>query len=262
MLFRGNVILQSSEATNTKQIIALFNDNDAHIAPLSLKLRMISNTVFVTIPGASVVHLSNADRTTMVAEISNNVFSGGTPTTIDDAATGTVTGTNNWLPTGTPPGTLVRSVFGASAPFNDGARADFTLTPGSNAIRGASVDVVDPPVREYFQNEIVARQYRARATAKDIGAFESTTTGAGIGPRATPPSVAPANASAASTTSAPDGAIGAPPPATTNDARSLRPSGASDGGCGCRNRRAAAGDGAMLAAGAFALAFRVRRRRR
>jgi len=38
------------------------------------------------------------------------------------------------------------------------------------------------PDKEYFQNETVTRQYRIRETSMDIGAFESTTTGPGIGP--------------------------------------------------------------------------------
>ena len=38
------------------------------------------------------------------------------------------------------------------------------------------------PVAEYYENETIARMYRARASAKDIGAFEHDTTGSGIGP--------------------------------------------------------------------------------
>jgi hypothetical protein len=85
------------------------------------------------------------------------------------------------MPTGTNPRTLVGTVFGAN-PFQDPASRDFTLAPNSTAIGAASNSVNGLPDKEYFQNETVTRMYRVRTAARDIGAFESTTTGNGIGP--------------------------------------------------------------------------------
>jgi len=76
---------------------------------------------------------------------------------------------------------LSETVFGSN-PFADPAARDFTLAPDSTAIGSASQDVSGLPDREYYQNETVIRMYRFRETAFDIGAFESSTTGPGIGP--------------------------------------------------------------------------------
>lgn len=179
MTLRGNLIIQGAPA-NSSQIVALYNDNG--VTNLTLNLKMIWNTIVVSTQNAHAVHASNADGTQMNAEISNNLISGGAiPVLVEMMNKATVTGTNNWLPTGTPVGTLAATVFGSN-PFKNAPMKDFGLAMGSNAIGGASGSVAGPPDREYFQNEAVARMYRARLAVKDIGAFESTTTGTGIGP--------------------------------------------------------------------------------
>lgn len=179
MTLRGNLILQGNPQ-NTGQIIAVFNDNG--ISGVTMNLSMLWNTVVVSTQNAHVVHLSNADGTQMSAVVSNNLISGGAiPILIETMNKATSSGSNNWLPTGTPVGALTGTVFGTN-PFKNAAMKDFTLAMGSNAIGAANMAVMGAPDREYFQNETVARMYRARLSVKDIGAFESTTTGQGIGP--------------------------------------------------------------------------------
>jgi MYXO-CTERM domain-containing protein len=179
MTLRGNLIIQGTPM-NTSQIVAMYNDGG--ITNLTLNLKMIWNTIVVSTQNAHAVHASNADGTQNNVELSNNLISGGgIPVLVEMMNKATVTGTNNWLPTSTPVGTLVATVFGSS-PFKNAAMKDFGLAMGSNAIGGASGSVTGAPDREYFQDEVMARMYRARLAAKDIGAFESTTTGMGIGP--------------------------------------------------------------------------------
>ena len=178
MLLRGNLIDQG-DPDNHSQIVALYNDSGR--PGFEFDLTMINNTIVVTRPQGYAVHLSNADGTVMNVEMDNNLISGGRPYLTESEGYGSVAGTNNWMPTGTNPGTLSNTVFGAN-PFNDPDNRDFTLAADSTAIGGASPDVSGLPDREYFQNETVTRKYRIRETALDIGAFESTTTGAGIGP--------------------------------------------------------------------------------
>jgi hypothetical protein len=180
MTLRGNVIIQGTPQ-NTSQIVAVFNDNG--ISGVTMNLTMLWNTIVVSTMNAYAVHLANADGTQMSAIVSNNIISGGAiPILIDNMGKATSSGTNNWLPTGTPVGALTGTVLGASSPFKNAAMKDFTLVMGSNAIGGANGAVMGAPDREYFQNEVMARMYRARLTVKDIGAFESTTMGQGIGP--------------------------------------------------------------------------------
>ena len=59
---------------------------------------------------------------------------------------------------------------------------DFTLAPASACIGAADTNIGGLPTAEYYENEVVTRMYRVRASALDLGAFEHTTTGAGIGP--------------------------------------------------------------------------------
>jgi hypothetical protein len=158
-------------------------------------MRVINNTyVGNGIPGgggaAAFVHLSNAgtNNTQMSAEVSNDLIFGTTkPVLIENVTNGVVTGANNWLATGVSPGSLTNSVFSALPGFRNAAGKDFTLATNSAAIGGSDESAIGLPSGEYYRDETVAREYRVRATAKDIGAFESTTGGAGIGPYDAPP---------------------------------------------------------------------------
>jgi MYXO-CTERM domain-containing protein len=181
MTFRGNVIVQGDTQSNDGQIIAMYNDGGAD--GLTLNVKLLYNTIVGNGGHAALVHLSNADaKTTMNAELDDNLIFGTTkPTLIENATLGKVTGQHNWLMTGADASGLSGSVTGADPMFNAPAKNDFTLKAGSSAI-GAALDTVSGrPDREYYKDEASTRMYRLRASAKDIGAFESTTMGAGIG---------------------------------------------------------------------------------
>lgn len=181
MVLRGNVIVQDAAPNNDSQIVAVYNDAGA--SGLSLNVELYSNTLVGNGGHAALVHLANSDGTSMSAKLVNNVISGtSVPTLVDDAANGSVTGSNNWLATGTAAGPLGASVFGADPGFKNAPGMDFTLASSSDAIGKATALGALGPTKEYYRDETVTRRYRVRATAKDLGAFESTTAGAVFGP--------------------------------------------------------------------------------
>jgi MYXO-CTERM domain-containing protein len=182
MTLRGNVIVQGTTQSNDSQIVAVYND--AQAAGLTLNVTLLYNT-FVGPSGgrASLVHLSNADGTTMNVELDDNLVAGTTNAThVEMTSVGKVTGTHNWLPTGADATGLSATVFGASPGFTNAAAEDYTLAAGSTAIGAAMPPTTGAPDHEYYRDETITRMYRPRASAKDIGAFESTTSGAGVGP--------------------------------------------------------------------------------
>ena len=182
MTFRGNVVFQGTTQSNGSQIIAVYNDSGA--GGLTLNVTLLYNTFVGPTGGhAAFVHLSNADGTTMSAELDDNLIVGiGSPTLVETASAGRVTGTHNWLPAGVSATGLTETVFASNPMFNNAAAEDFTLAAGSTAIGAALDTVAGVPDREYYKNETVTRMYRLRASALDIGAFESTTTGGGVSP--------------------------------------------------------------------------------
>ncbi len=185
MTFRGNVIVQGATQANTSQIIAVYND--AGVSSLTLNVNLLYNTFVGNGGHAALVHLANADGTTMAANLSNNIIFGtNTPTLVEDTSLGTVTGTNNWLVTGATATGLTGSVFGSDPSFKNAAQNDFTLASGSQAIGAALNTVSGLPVSEYYRDESLKCNTRQRASARDIGAFESTTQGTGMGPHGNP----------------------------------------------------------------------------
>ncbi len=195
MLLRGNVFVQNPNPGNHSQVLVIFNDTG--LPNENMSMQVINNTYIGNgIPGngggAAFVHIANAGLTNgtfMSAQVANNVISGTTqPTLLDSSTNATLTGGNNWLATGVNPGPLTNTVFSTSPGFNNPATNNFTLAVNSAAI-GRAAQLVPGllPVKEYYRDQIVAREYRIRNSAKDIGAFESTTAGSGIGPYDAPP---------------------------------------------------------------------------
>lgn len=181
MTLRGNVFLQNSLPVNHSQVVVLYNDAGA--ANLTLSLRALYNTFVGANTNSAFVHLSNADGTPMIAEISNNIIYGTkTPLLVEDPAMGVATGANNWLPTNASSGALIGSVQSSSPGFLNAAARDFTLANGSVCIGSADATVYGLPGREYYRNEITNREWRVRAAARDLGAFESTSRGIPVGP--------------------------------------------------------------------------------
>jgi hypothetical protein len=182
LLLRGNVIVQGSTQQNNGQVIAVYND--AGLAGMTLSVRLVNNTFIGNAGHAALVHLSNADGTSMSADLSNNIVFGTTvPVLVETSSKATVTGSQNWLATGVDQGLLTASVRSASPGFTDPATNDFTLSAGSTAIGAANDSVTGLPNREYYRDETLTRMYRPRSTVHDIGAFESTTTGPGFHPQ-------------------------------------------------------------------------------
>ena len=213
MIFRGNVVIEGNPQ-NHGQIIALYNDTGA--ANLTMNVQVLSNTVVAAAPQGALVHLSNADGTKMSAVISNNVLTVSTTAfKIEDTNNGTVSGQNNWFLSGTQVAPLTGSVFGSDPQFAASYR------PGPPLI-GAATSVQNAPITEYYLDDKTTRMYRVRNSVKDIGAFESTTTGPGIGPYDTQPPL--------------DGGVWAPEAGggecCFDDAGDIE-TGGGTGGCGC-----------------------------
>jgi hypothetical protein len=181
MTLRGNVFVQNTAPLNNSQEIAMYNDGG--LANLTLNVRAVFNTFVGNGGSTAFVHVSNADHTAMNAELSDNIISGTTrPFLIEYTNNGIVTGRNNWLKTGATVGALSNSVQSASPGFRNAAAQDYTLTNTSVCIGAASASVFGLPGKEYWLNETTNRHWRIRAAARDIGAFESTTTGTPVGP--------------------------------------------------------------------------------
>ncbi len=182
MTFRGNVIFQGTTQQNDSQIWVLYND-EASGSPVTFNIDMLYNTLVGAGGHANFLHLSNADGTQMSGMLWDNVISGTSePVLIEDPDAGVVSGTNNWIQTGASATGLSASIVGSAPGFNAPGSMDYTLMPGSPCIGAANAGVSGLPVDEYYENELVTREYRVRATANDLGAFEHTTSGPGIGP--------------------------------------------------------------------------------
>ncbi|HSU52491.1 MAG TPA: hypothetical protein VLT36_00365 [Candidatus Dormibacteraeota bacterium] len=181
LTLRGNVFVQNPFPGNHSQVISVFNDGA--LANLTLNVRALYNTFVGANTNSAFVHLSNADATRMNAEVFNNIIYGTkTPSLVEDAVHGTITGANNWLQTNAPPGSLTGSIQTPSPGFRNLAAKEFTLAPGSPCIGAATASIYGLPGKEYYLNETTKCEWRIRAAARDIGAFESTSTNAPIGP--------------------------------------------------------------------------------
>jgi hypothetical protein len=186
MTLRGNVFVQNALPGNHSQVVAIFND--AGLTNLTLSLSVFYNTFVGVNTNSAFVHVSNGNGTQMRADISDNIIYGTkTPVLIENTNAATVTGLNNWIQSNASAGPLTGSVQTAAPGFGHATAKDYTLAVGSACIGAANAAVFGPPGREYFQNEITNRRWRIRAAAQDIGAFESTSTNAAVGPYDAPP---------------------------------------------------------------------------
>lgn len=198
LTLRGNVFVQSAAPQNHSQVIVLFNDTG--LTNLTLSLQAVYNT-FIGYGGASAfVHLSNADGTSMNAIESDNIIFGTTqPVLVENTNAGVATGVNNWLPNNAIAGPLSASVRSATPGFNNAAAEDYTLGTNSVCVGAANVSVFGLPGKEYYQNEVVNRQWRIRPSARDLGAFQSGNTNLPVGPYSPQPlpalQIAPAGSS-------------------------------------------------------------------
>ena len=183
MILRGNVIVQNDSPGNHSQVIAIYNDEN--IDELTMSVQALYNTFIGAYGSSQFVHVSNADGTSMNTQISDNIISGTTtPYYIEDTSTGSASGVNNWLPINATIGALLNTVQTSSPAFinTNSAVEDYHLAPESACIGAADTQVYGLPGREYFYNEATNLMWRPRAAARDIGAFESTSTDGGVGP--------------------------------------------------------------------------------
>jgi hypothetical protein len=186
MMVRGNIFVQSANPANRGQVLVIYNDSGT--PNLSMSMQVVNNTFIGYGGNSAFMHISNADGTRMTAEVSNNIIFGTSrPTLIEDPSTGTITGVNNWIASGVAPGPLGNSIVSASPGFRNPAAQDYTLSPGSAAIAKASTSPYGLPGLEYFKDETTSRKFRARPSIKDLGAFESTTSGLAFGAYDAPP---------------------------------------------------------------------------
>ncbi len=180
MVLRGNVFVQNPLPGNHSQVVALYNDTG--LTNLTLRLRMLYNTYVGANTNSALVHVSNATGTPMIAEISDNIIYGTkTPVLIENAVAASVSGINNWIQTNANAGPLTGSVQSGAPGFRNPSKQDFTLLATSACI-GAAGYVYALPGKESFQNEVTNRQWRIRNSARDLGAFESTSASAAVGP--------------------------------------------------------------------------------
>jgi len=302
MLLRGNLIVQGSPA-NLSQIVALYNDEssgsyDSTGAVSKMALTMVNNTVIGTPVAAGktqrLVNMRNDGVATDVI-LHNNIVhqlaelaAPYAPST----SNWSITGSNNWISTGTKTtGSLTGTLTGSAPGFVNAAAKNYHLTAAS-ACRAKAAAVSGLPVKEYYLDELTKLQYRPRATAKDVGAFEYNNSAAPVGPYGTAPpqadagvpakdhglvtdqgmvTDAPISSDAPSTTG--DGSAASDAPATQQDgaASGDGPGGQGDGappargddGCSCRigasSRAEAASLALLLALGLLSLVVRRRR---
>jgi hypothetical protein len=186
LTLRGNVFVQNSHPGNHSQVIAIFNDES--IPNLTMSVRALYNTFVGSYGSSQFIHLSNADGTKMSAEISDNlIYNTTVPYYVETPAAGTVSGVNNWLGTGASSAGLTGTVAGSSPGFLNAAGGDYHLSVASACRAAANSSPYGLPGREYYYNETTNLMWRIRAAARDIGAFESTSTNAPIGPYDPPP---------------------------------------------------------------------------
>jgi len=195
MLLRGNVLIQGTPK-NLSQIIALYNDEpggsyDSSGTSTAMEITLVSNTIIGNQTTAThrLLNLRNDSGVSTKAHLSNNIlvklgtlYEAGDPA----ASTWSVDGQNNWATTGVGGlAKLTGTLTGTDPGFVNAAGKDYTLAAAS-ACLGKAAAIAGLPDREYYRDEAVKLQYRPRASAKDLGAFEHGNTAAPIGPYGTP----------------------------------------------------------------------------
>jgi MYXO-CTERM domain-containing protein len=172
MLLRGNVMLQGMPA-NHSQLIALYNDEGASTdgtgQASAFDITLEYNTI-IGDPGVhnAVVHHRN-DVATTSSHLSDNVITNFESANLIEAPTTmsfTVDGSTNWVTTGTNTDMLTATLNGADPMLS----SSYVPLAGSPLV-GAAMALATAPTLEY----LAPSQTQPRATANDIGAFESGT---------------------------------------------------------------------------------------
>jgi hypothetical protein len=180
MMLRGNVIVQGMPQ-NHGQLIALYNDEGASSDSTGQVNHMDITLLYNTIIGESGVindvvhHLNNSGISTAAHLSDNAIVSFQSVNLIEAPGMGNamVDGSTNWVTSGTDATGLSATLTGGDAMLD----ADYRPQAGSPLIGAALSLGSAAPISEYYFDETTTAQARARASADDIGAFESTTTG-------------------------------------------------------------------------------------
>jgi hypothetical protein len=187
MTLRGNVIVQGSSGSD--RIVVLMDDhpgsesNDSTGTTTKMELTMINNTVVGQ--QVDMVAKMRGDTVNTAATMHNNIFY-GVKALADGEGSWSVSGKNNWVQSGASTSGATGSITGSDPGFVNPGGKDYQLKSGSPCI-GKAAAVSGLPNKEYYQNETDKLQYRPRATAKDVGAFEHGNTAKPVGPHGTPP---------------------------------------------------------------------------
>jgi len=207
------------------------------------------------------VNLRNDSGVSIKLHLRNNILTkiGRLYEAADPAAKNwSVDGEANWVTSGTGGLDKVASTLSGSDPgFVDAAAKDFTLR-ATSACLGKAVVTANAPDKEYYRDETVKLQYRARASAQDIGAFERGTAGPPVGAYGQPPRLDAALLQDAGGRDWSPGDRTAP--LADGRAAERGTGGDGDAGCSCQQGRGAATAGLLLLL--VPSAWLARRRRR
>ena len=245
MMLRGNVIIQGRTRPTTARSWAIYND-EASGSPVSFHVTALYNTVVGAGGHAAFLHVSNADGTQMTAAAGEQRRLRHEPARSSSRTRPppTVSGEQQLDPDRRATRRGSRDPSPARAPASTAPpRYDFTLAAGSACIGAADTTVAGRlPTDEYFENETVTREYRVRASAEDLGAFEHDTTGPGIGPYST----GAGGAGGGSTSSSSSGAGGG---STSSSSSTSGGGGASSGTTGSSTSGSSVGAGGSSSSG-------------
>lgn len=190
LLMRGNVLLGGSASGDAPVVLMA---GDAAGDAVSLRLHAVANTVIGPGGGVAFVGLANTAATSgmLAAALDNNAVMGVARVfSCDDPlqSNWSADGTHNWVSEGVAGlEDLAATSTGADPMFRDLAGRDLVPLTESPLVGAAEAGVTDAPTKEYYRDEVVGMRWRWRTTARDVGAFESTTASAPVGPYDEPP---------------------------------------------------------------------------
>jgi hypothetical protein len=221
MTLRGNVIVQGNTG-NLSGIVTLYDDSgsgsgDGTGQVSKMELTMIGNTVI----GASVssgqmqqlVKMRN-DTVGTKAVLHNNIIYNVNELAVPSSpgqSNWSVSGKSNWVSSGTPTSGLTGSIKGSNPGFVNLAGKNYRLTSSSPCLNKAA-SVSGLPDKEYYLDEKTTLQYRPRATADDLGAYEFGNSAKPVGPGGGGPSPKPDAGAPKPDAGAPKPDAGAPKP--------------------------------------------------
>jgi hypothetical protein len=175
------VLIQGRTGGNNSKIIEIFRAQGSPGDGKSMHVNLEYNTFIGNgrSGSAKVVNLSN-DTIDITTSLNNNIIvDTAFATHVDDPARSnwSITGSHNWVETGTNTDGLTNTSHGADAGFEK----DFHLSSTSVALNTANSSPAAPK-HELFLDQERHIFWRNRSTANDPGAFEHGNSAALVGP--------------------------------------------------------------------------------